>query len=29
VLKPELLVPLLRQEGMLERLAPYLPEEHR
>jgi hypothetical protein len=29
VLKPELLVPLLKQEGMLERLAPHLPEEHR
>ena len=29
VLAPEAVVPLLVQEGMLERLAPHLPEEHR
>ncbi|BDA44186.1 26S proteasome regulatory subunit RPN13 [Coccomyxa sp. Obi] len=29
VLTPEVIIPLLRQPGMLERLAPYLPEEHR
>ena len=29
VLRPELLAPLLRQEGTLERLAEFLPLEHR
>jgi 26S proteasome regulatory subunit N13 len=29
VLRPEALVPLLSQPGMLERLAPHLPEQHR
>ncbi len=29
VLKPDLLVPLVRKEGMLDKLASHLPEEHR
>ncbi|CAL8470166.1 g9708 [Coccomyxa elongata] len=29
VLTPEVIIPLLHQPGVLERLAPYLPEEHR
>ncbi|KAK9915613.1 hypothetical protein WJX75_001503 [Coccomyxa subellipsoidea] len=29
VLTPEVIIPLLRQPGVLERLAPHLPEEHR
>lgn len=29
VLKPEIIVPLLNSPDMVERLAPYLPEDHR
>lgn len=29
VLKPEAVVPLLREPGMLERLAPFVPEQQR
>ena len=29
VLQPDLVVPLLQQPGMLEALAPHLPERHR